>query len=45
MADNQTMMQYFEWYLPSDQLLWREVVCQAKSLAEHGITCMWLPPA
>ena len=45
MADNQTMMQYFEWYLPSDQLLWKEVACQAKSLAEHGITTMWLPPA
>lgn len=43
--DNKTMMQYFEWYLPSDHSLWRKVVKETKSLKEHGITSVWLPPA
>lgn len=38
-------MQYFEWYLPSDQLLWKRVAIQAKSLKNLGITTLWLPPA
>ena len=43
--DNKTMMQYFEWYLPSDHSLWRKVVKETKSLKENGITSVWLPPA
>lgn len=38
-------MQYFEWYLPSDQLLWKRVAIQAKALSNLGITTLWLPPA
>ena len=43
--DNGTMMQYFEWYLPSDSSLWRKAVCDAKNLYENGISAVWLPPA
>ena len=43
--DNKTIIQYFEWYLPSDGLLWKKVEAQAKDLAEVGITDVWLPPA
>lgn len=42
---NKTMMQYFEWYLPSDKSLWRKVKDEAKNLKEAGITSVWLPPA
>ena len=41
---NGTMMQYFEWYLPSG-MLWRQVAEEAESLARDGITALWLPPA
>ena len=43
--NNKTMMQYFEWYLPSNQLLWRRVAAQAKELAANVINMIWLPPA
>ena len=43
--DNKTMMQYFEWYLPSDHSLWRKVVKEAKNIKDSGITSVWLPPA
>lgn len=43
--DNGTMMQYFEWYLPSDCGLWNQVIKEAKQLASAGITALWLPPA
>ena len=43
--DNKTLMQYFEWYLPSDGLLWRKVATQAEELSKVGITDVWLPPA
>ena len=43
--DNMTLMQYFEWYLPSDGLLWKKVASQAAELAAVGITDVWLPPA
>lgn len=39
------MMQYFEWYLPSDHSLWRKVVKEAKNIKKSGITSVWLPPA
>ena len=38
-------MQYFEWYLPEDQLLWKRVAKQANELKSLGITTIWLPPA
>ncbi len=43
--DNKTIIQYFEWYLPSDGLLWKKVAAQAPELAKVGITDVWLPPA
>ena len=43
--DNKTLMQYFEWYLPSDGLLWKKAQAQAADLAAVGITDVWLPPA
>ncbi|WP_199721264.1 hypothetical protein [Neisseria weixii] len=35
---NQTIMQYFEWYLPDDGRHWQR-------LADIGISKVWLPPA
>ena len=43
--DNKTMIQYFEWYLPSDKSLWKAVKNDAKNLSDIGITSVWLPPA
>ena len=43
--NNKTMMQYFEWYLPSDHSLWRKVKNEAAKLRQDGITAVWLPPA
>lgn len=45
MARNDTMMQYFEWYLPSDSTLWKKVTKDTKHLENMGITYIWLPPA
>ena len=42
---NETMMQYFEWYLPNDGLWWRRCAAKAENLRELGITQVWLPPA
>ena len=45
MAKNDTMMQYFEWYLPSDSTLWNKLTKDTKHLENLGITYIWLPPA
>ena len=42
---NGTMMQFFHWYTPADGSLWKQLTEQAASLAEAGITAVWLPPA
>lgn len=42
---NKTMIQYFEWYLPSDHSLWRKTAKEAENLHAAGITSAWLPPA
>ena len=39
------MMQYFEWYLPSDSTLWDKVTKEAKHLENIGVSHLWLPPA
>lgn len=44
MAQNGTMMQYFEWYLP-EGMLWNKMKDEAQSLAQSGITALWIPPA
>lgn len=41
----QTFIQYFEWYLPDNQSLWKTVSANAQSLAANGFTSVWLPPA
>lgn len=45
MARNNTMMQYFEWYLPSDSTLWDKLTKDAKHLENIGINAVWMPPA
>lgn len=42
---NETMMQYFEWYLTSDDNLWNKVISEASYLSSIGISSIWLPPA
>ncbi|MBL0387221.1 alpha-amylase [Tumebacillus sp. ITR2] len=44
-ADNGTMMQYFEWYLPNDGTLWTKMGSDATHLKNIGITGVWFPPA
>ena len=41
----ETLLQNFEWYLVDDGSYWRSVSKQAPSLAQLGITKVWLPPA
>ena len=43
MSGNGTMMQYFEWYLPSG-MLWKQLKKEAPELASAGITGVWIPP-
>jgi len=42
---NGVMMQYFQWYMPDDGSLWKQVAEQVEELAKIGITSLWLPPA
>ena len=42
---NETMMQYFEWYLANDGLWWKRCAAKAENLAALGVTRVWLPPA
>lgn len=42
---NKTMMQYFEWYLPENELHWERCIAQAAELKKAGINMVWLPPA
>ncbi len=43
--ENQTLMQYFEWYLPSDGQHWSRLAAGAPLLADLGIRKIWMPPA
>ena len=42
---NGTMMQYFHWYAAHDGGLWKQVKREAQTLADAGVTALWLPPA
>ena len=42
---NETLMQYFEWYLPNDGKHWKRLAADASHLAQKGITKIWMPPA
>lgn len=43
--ENQTLMQYFEWYLPDDGQHWNRLAEDASNLAAKGIRKVWMPPA
>jgi alpha-amylase len=43
--ENETLIQYFHWYLPSDGQFWNQVAKEAANLKKCGITHVWLPPA
>lgn len=45
MDKNKTMIQFFEWYLPSDGIFWNRTKAFAKRLAQDGFSSVWLPPA
>jgi len=42
---NKTIMQFFEWNLPSDGGHWNFLRKQSKALSDVGINTLWLPPA
>jgi len=42
---NQTIFQFFHWYLSPDSNLWKQASEQAARLAGLGVTWVWLPPA
>lgn len=42
---NQTLMQYFEWYLDDDGKHWQRLAQEAPNLAQKGIAKIWMPPA
>ncbi|MBP3867987.1 MAG: alpha-amylase [Solobacterium sp.] len=44
-TDHGVIMQYFEWYLPENCGLWKQLKADAPNLAKKGITALWLPPA
>ena len=43
--ENGVMMQYFEWNLPNDGMLWKRLKDDASHLHEIGISAVWIPPA
>ena len=45
MKNQDTMMQYFEWYLPNDTKHWERLAENSDHLKELGINYVWLPPA
>ena len=45
MKNNNTMMQYFEWYLPADSQHWKRLLYDAEHLEKIGSDTGWLPPA
>ena len=45
MKYNKTIMQYFEWYYPSNCTLWHKLKKDSQNLKNLGINMVWLPPA
>ena len=43
--NNLTLLQYFEWYLPANHLLWSRAANEAKNIRDLGFDAVWLPPA
>lgn len=42
---NGIIMQYFEWYMDTNQNFWNKIKENAEELSNVGITALWLPPA
>ena len=42
---NGVMMQYFEWNLPDNGELWKQLKEDARHLHDIGVTAVWIPPA
>ena len=42
---NETMIQFFEWYLNPDCSHWNKATNEANYLSHIGINYVWLPPA
>lgn len=42
---NGTLLQYFHWYYPADESLWKKLRKDIPYLTATGITALWLPPA
>jgi len=45
MSNRGVMFQYFEWNLPANGSLWRELASRAAYLKRLGVTAVWMPPA
>src|SRR5688572_32027940 len=45
MSDRGVMFQSFEWNLPPNARLWRELASRAAYLKRLGVTAVWMPPA
>ena len=45
MSDRGVMIQFFEWNLRADGLLWRQLASRAAYLKTLGVTAVWMPPA
>lgn len=43
--ENGVMMQYFEWNLPNEGKLWKQLKEDASHLHQIGVTAVWIPPA
>jgi alpha-amylase len=43
-AENMTMLQGFEWYVPDDHKHWRRLESQIMQLKATGIDNIWVPP-
>lgn len=45
MRTNGVIFQYFEWYLPDEGVLWKNLRDDAQRLKEIGVTGVWIPPS
>jgi alpha-amylase len=43
-TEQYVLMQYFEWYLPSDGRHWQRLHDDARQLADMGVSGVWIPP-
>jgi hypothetical protein len=44
-AENMTMLQGFEWYVPADQKHWVRLEKHVPDLKKWGVDNIWIPPA